>query len=203
MDAITPCSGGITPATVCSGWFWRRIARCHQATAALEFALVAPMVIALIVGTLQLIVVFIAQTTLQMVCEGSARIIMTGQAQTVFTGYMDPSGYVIPQSQFLTFACSKLSVTPFMTCDKLYTAVNSGTDFSAVQTLSPPICCSKGKMKFTYAYNPGGPGNIVVVQMYYMMPVISLFGFNITGVTAYGVDYARLSATSVVKTESY
>jgi hypothetical protein len=50
-------------------------------------------------------------------------------------------------------------------------------------------------------YNPGGPGDIVVVRLYYKYPVyINLLGFNLSDLTG---GYDLLAATAVFKNEPY
>ena len=62
--------------------FLRRLARNSDGISAIEFALVGPIVIALLVGIMQTGVVFLYQQLLQTATTQAARLIMTGQAQT-------------------------------------------------------------------------------------------------------------------------
>jgi hypothetical protein len=50
-------------------------------------------------------------------------------------------------------------------------------------------------------YNPGGPGDVVVVRLYYKYPVyVDLFGFSLSTLTG---GYNLLAATAVFKNEPY
>ncbi len=50
-------------------------------------------------------------------------------------------------------------------------------------------------------YNPGGPGDIVVVRLYYQYPVfMNLMGFNLSDVNG---GYNLLAATAIFKNEPY
>ena len=185
----------------------RAIRRDKTAGAAIEFALIAPMVISLILATLQLVLVFLAQAALETACEGSARYVLTGQAQTNFQGVYDSNNNLIttPQQQFYNYVCAQMP--SFMGCGYLFADVTSGASYSTV-TLGEPTWTfdSKGNVTNTFSYNPGTQGAIVVVRLYYFWPVISIFGFNITSVTdtnANNTMYDVLIATSVAKTEGY
>ena len=185
----------------------RAIRRDKTAGAAIEFALIAPMVISLILATLQLVLVFLAQAALETACEGSARYVLTGQAQTNFQGVYDSNNNLIttPQQQFYNYVCAQMP--SFMGCGYLFADVTSGASYSTV-TLGEPTWTfdSKGNVTNTFSYNPGTQGAIVVVRLYYFWPVISIFGFNITSVTdtnANSAMYDVLIATSVAKTEGY
>ena len=185
----------------------RAIRRDKTAGAAIEFALIAPMVISLILATLQLVLVFLAQAALETACEGSARYVLTGEAQTNFQGVYDSNNNLIttPQQQFYNYVCAQMP--SFMGCGYLFADVTSGASYSTV-TLGEPTWTfdSKGNVTNTFSYNPGTQGAIVVVRLYYFWPVISIFGFNITSVTdtnANNTMYDVLIATSVAKTEGY
>ena len=50
-------------------------------------------------------------------------------------------------------------------------------------------------------YNPGGPGDIVVLRIYYQYPVyVNLLGFNLSNLTG---GYDLFAATAVFKNEPY
>ena len=187
--------------------FWNRLVHNTEASTALEFAIVAPALFALILATMQLVLVFLAQAALETACEGSARYVLTGRAQTNFNGVYNTGGTLIttPQQQFNAYICSQMQ--SFMGCGYLFADVQSGTSYSTV-TLGEPTWTfdSKGNVTNTFTYSPGVQGNIVVVRLYYFWPVISLFGFNITSVTDINNNntmYDVLIATSVAKTEGY
>src|SRR5712672_2241745 len=60
----------------------RRFRRNRRGSAAVEFALVAPVFFALLFAIIETAIVFFAGQVLETVTQDSARIIMTGQAQT-------------------------------------------------------------------------------------------------------------------------
>src|SRR5215211_9542134 len=79
---------------------FRVFRRNRRGSAAVEFALVAPVFFALLFAIIETALVFFANQVLETVTQDSARMIMTGQAQT--------GGF--SQSQFKTFVCGKISV---------------------------------------------------------------------------------------------
>src|SRR4051795_6864150 len=77
----------------------RRFRRNRRASAALEFALVAPMFFALLFAIIETALMFFASQVLETVTQDSARQIMTGQAQNA----------AMTQAQFKTLVCSKVA----------------------------------------------------------------------------------------------
>ena len=76
----------------------RRFGRNRRGSAAVEFALVAPVFFALLFAIIETAIVFFAGQVLETVTQDSARLIMTGQAQTA----------AYTQAQFKTLVCSKV-----------------------------------------------------------------------------------------------
>src|ERR1700709_1456725 len=97
----------------------RRFRRNRRGSAAVEFALVAPVFFALLFAIIETAIVFFAGQVLETVTQDSARMIMTGQAQT--------GGY--SQGQFKTFVCGKISVL-FDCANGIYIDVQSYPGFS-------------------------------------------------------------------------
>jgi len=73
------------------------------------------------------------------------------------------------------------------------------TSFSSV-TMPSPVN-SQGNFQNDFTYQPGGPGDIVVVRLFYLYPVyVSLLGFNLTNVNS---GTRLLAATSTFRNEPY
>ncbi len=81
------------------GFHARRIGGDVSATTAVEFALVAPMVIALILGAMQIAVIYLAQAELEDAAEQAARLVLTNQA---------PASGSAGQASFATAVCGYL-----------------------------------------------------------------------------------------------
>jgi Flp pilus assembly protein TadG len=85
-----------------------KLLRCTRGGPIIEFAMVAPAAIALLLAVLHVALIYLAQEGLETAAETSARLIMTGQAQQS----------AMSQSDFKAAACKALP--PFLTCDHLY-----------------------------------------------------------------------------------
>ena len=92
---------------------FRRFRRSRRGSAAVEFALVAPVFFALLFAIIETAIVFFAGQVLETITQNSARMIMTGQAQT--------AGY--SQAQFQTYVCSQIPA--LFTCGNIYVDVKS------------------------------------------------------------------------------
>lgn len=166
----------------------RRFRRNRRGSAAVEFALVAPVFFALLFAIIETAIVFFASQVLETVTQDSARFIMTGQAQT--------GGY--SQSQFKTYVCGKIGVL-FDCVNGVYVDVQSYPGFSNV-SISDPIDGGKNFVS-PNNYNPGGPGDIVVVRLFYQWPlIVTGLGYNIANLTG---SKRLLTATAAFRNEPY
>jgi Flp pilus assembly protein TadG len=167
----------------------RRFGRNRRGSAAVEFALVAPVFFALLFAIIETGIVFFAGQVLETVTQDSARMIMTGQAQT--------GG--VSQSDFKTnVVCPKIVVL-FDCTGGISIDVQSYSAFSSV-TISNPIDAGKNFVP-PNNYSPGGPGDIVVVRLFYQWPlIVTGLGYNISNLTG---SKRLLTATAAFRNEPY
>ena len=111
--------------------------RSQQGATAVEFALIAPAFLAMLIAVLQTCVFVFAQQTLQNAAVQAGRLIMTGQVQ---------NGNVT-QSQFLNSICPMIrplfTSTPQLNYD------------------------GQGQVTNSWSYDPGTPGQVVIVRLIY------------------------------------
>jgi Flp pilus assembly protein TadG len=165
-----------------------RFVAAQQGATVVEFALIAPVFIALLLAIFQTCIFLFAQQTLQNAAVAAGRLIMTGQIQ---------NGNVT-QAQFATDVCPMVSM--LFTCSKLMINVQSYVDFSGASTAAPTLTYnSSGQVTNSWSYSPGTPGQVMVVQLVYQWPfvtgplgsVFSSLGNGTTemmGVTAFRVE---------------
>jgi Flp pilus assembly protein TadG len=176
------------PPTAPKASMLRRFSRNRRGSAAVEFALVAPIFFGLLFAILELAMVFFASQVLETVTQDSARVIMTGQAQNAsFT-----------QAQFKNLVCSKI-VAMFDCVNGISIDVQSYSAFASIN-IADPIDASKNFVP-PNNYLPGGPGDVVVVRLFYQWPVfVTGFGFNLANV---GTNRRLLTATAAFQNEPY
>ncbi len=184
----------------------RRLQRCESGSPTIEFAVVAPAFIALLLAILHVALIFVAQQGLETAAESSARLLMTGQAQT-YAG-TDAQGHAytgMTQADFKTAACN--SLPKFLTCNRLYVDVTTVNAFSAAVTSAPSMTYSNGNVTNTFNYNPGASNGtsaqsqIVVLKLMYMWPVpTGPLGFNLAD---QGNGNRMITASSVLLTENF
>jgi Flp pilus assembly protein TadG len=147
----------------------RRLLRQQDGAAAVEFGLVAAPFLALVFAIMESAIVFFAGQALETAAADSARLIMTGQAQT--------QGF--DQAAFKQAVCGK--IYGLFNCNSgLYVDVKNYTSFSSINT-SKPIDSNGNLQTGNFGYQPGGPGDIVVVRLMYEWPVyVSLMGLNLS-----------------------
>jgi len=162
--------------------------RARRGATAVEFALIAPFFLATLIAVLQTCVFVFAQATLQTAAMTAGRLIMTGQVQN--------GG--VTQSQFLNDICP--TIQPLFNCNNLMVNVANYSDFSSANTTAPVLTYNaQGQITNAWSYNPGAPGQVVVVQLIYQWSVVGgPLGFvlsnlpnsmsEIVGVSAFRVE---------------
>lgn len=164
-----------------------RFRRSRRGSAALEFALVAPIFFALLFAIIETALMFFASQVLETVTQNSARMILTGQAQQ--------ASYT--QAQFANYVCSQ--VPALFTCSNIYIDVESYSSFSSI-TINSQIDGS-GNFVNNMQYSPGNAGDIVVVRLFYQWPLfVTGLGYNIANLSG---SKRLLSATAAFKNEPY
>jgi len=180
----------------------------------IEFALVAPIFLALLFAIVEVAIMFFAGQVLETTVQDSSRVIRTGQAQSGGVAICkvpdpaNPGQYITACSQatFKQLVCN--NVPALFDCSKLYVDVKCYTSgntsgcttggFGQV-ALSSHIN-SDGTFNPTTGYNAGGADDIVVVQLFYLWPqFVTKLGFKFTNIG----DQRLLVGTAVFKNEPF
>src|SRR5438876_2318556 len=148
----------------------RRFTQQEDGATAVEFGLVAAPFLALVFAIIETAVVFFAGQALETAVADSSRLIMTGQAQN--------GGF--NQAAFKNAVCAK--IFGLFDCQNgVYVDVKTFTSFQNI-TMPKPVDAN-GNFQNDFSYQPGGPGDIVVVRLFYQYPVyVTLLGFNLSNV---------------------
>jgi Flp pilus assembly protein TadG len=193
----------------------------NRGSAAIEFAFIAPVFFALMLGILEIGVMTFAQFALQNSVTDAARLIRTGQAQTISTliGESIPvqkcasspssiqSTFTSEQDWFKQQICC--GVDAMMDCDKLVITVASpssgfGGDFNALQAVgtvgtfdstSTNAACSVVLVRATYVWTIWFPGLARILNS--DLPPDNTFLVNV------GDDGRLLSGTSAFRNEPF
>jgi Flp pilus assembly protein TadG len=172
--------------TAPAGNILRRFRRNRRGSAAVEFALVAPVFFALLFAIIETGIMFLANQVLQTITQESARMILTGQAQT--------ASYT--STQFKNYVCSQIPA--LFNCASIYVDVESYPTFTSV-TINNQI--SGGNFVNNMQYNPGNAGDIVVVRVFYPWQLfVTGLGYNISNMSG---NQRLLVATAAFRNEPY
>jgi Flp pilus assembly protein TadG len=166
----------------------RRFVRHDEAISTVEFAMLAAPFVAGLFAILQTALIFFAGQALETAAATSARLIFTGQAQ--LNGWS--------ASQFKSQVCDNIKGL-FNCSSGVYVDVETYATFSAINTAMP---VTSGTLNTgALGYNPGGPGSIVMLRLYYQYPVyMNLLGFNLSNLNG---GFNLLAATAVFRNEPY
>ena len=182
------------PHTVVSQWAEpilrkgvRAFSKAKSGATAVEFAIIAAPLVALLFAVFETGVVLFAQEYLQTATTQTARLIMTGQAQS----------QGLTASQFQSDVCA--NATAMFTCSGIYVNVQEFSTFSSISPTSPVSNGTFNPAKMNYTV--GGPGDIELVQVYYQWPtILAPLGFNLSNING---NYYLMVATAVIKNEPY
>lgn len=166
----------------------RRFRSNREGSAAVEFAMIAPIFFALLFAIIETALMFFASQTLETAMQDSARKILTGQAQNAS----------FSASQFQSDLCGRI-LALFDCSGGVYIDVQSYPAFTNV-VIADPVDSSKNFVP-TMRYSPGGPGDIVVVRAFYQWPLfVTGLGYNISNLNG---NKRLLSATAAFRNEPY
>lgn len=142
--------------------FCRRFAKNETGSAAMEFAIVALPFFTMMLAAIDFGLMRFATSTLENGVSEAARQIRTGQAQS--------SG--MTAAQFRTLVCNNVSM--LLTCDqRLAIDVRVFDSFDDVNF--PAAVDGNGNLSGAFQYQTGGPGDIVLVRVFYSWPMLTPF----------------------------
>jgi Flp pilus assembly protein TadG len=201
----------------------RQLLADDQATAALEFAILAPAFIALLLAILNTVMIYLAQEALETAAESAARLLLTGQVQTFqyYSGSTQNTG--MTATQFENAICGTLSYSatanastqttwgngtllpPLLSCSNLYVNVAPASSFSSVSTT--PVTLSvddQGNItgtSFSTSTGTTTQNQVLAVQLLYLWPTVTgPLGLNMSNTSALN---RILTSTQVIDTEQY
>ncbi len=171
----------------CSRRSARKVARFYvsgRGATLVEFALIAPLFLGLLIAILETTLYLFAQATLQNAADQAGRLFMTGQVQNNNWTATDVQNQVCPPVMF--------------TCSNLIVVAQTYASYAAANTSAPQLY-NNGQKVTSFAFNPGNPGDVMVVQLVYQWPIVGgplgfmlpNLGDNTTelmGVTAFRVE---------------
>ena len=152
---------------------WAAFAGDSRGATAVEFALVAAPFLALIIALIQTFLVFFAQQMLETVVRQSARLVMTGQVQSA----------QMNQAVFKQKVCDQIVI--LFNCSGLMVDMQVATSWSSANTATPTLTFDgPGNVTNSWQYNPGDSGDIVVLRVMYVWPVVlGPLGFNLSNLS--------------------
>ena len=178
----------------------RRFRGNRRGSAAVEFALVAPIFFALLFAIIETALMFFAGQVLETITQNSARAILTGQAQAQggSVAACQTVANVVSacdQTTFKAYVCTQIPA--LFDCSKLYVDVVSTSSFGALNLTSYGDSCTFNPTGMQYS--AGASGQVVVVRLFYQWPlIVTGLGYNI------GCNNKRLMvATAAFKNEPF
>jgi Flp pilus assembly protein TadG len=144
----------------------RRLATDESAVAAVEFATIAPFLIAILMISVMTGVIYMARSQLDSATQTGARAVMVGTATT--------------KTQLQTAICG--AIGGFFNCSgsNLMVNLNTYNSLSSMSTATPTLTYNgTGAVSNNWTANFGSTGSIMVLQVMYQFPMIgtSLFNF--------------------------
>lgn len=163
--------------------------RARSGSAALEFAMIAPVLFLLLMGTIEAGILFIGKFTLQNAINESARLIRTGQV----------ADGEITQAQFRQNVCDNLG--PILSCDSnLQIDVESFSGFGSL-SYADPLNADGTLNTGLNNFSTGDVCSVVLVRGFYTWnvatPLLTPFMTNMSG------NKFLMSAAAAFRNEPY
>jgi Flp pilus assembly protein TadG len=135
-----------------------RLLRDERGSIFIEFAMVGPMFLLLVLGILELSLMMFSQAVLDAAARQAARTVRTGQAQTTNN----------PIQAFSNALCAGLAGIPgLIPCGSVVYNVKTYTNFTAALAAPPPTFFDANGNPNPPVFTPGGPSSYVVVSVLY------------------------------------
>ncbi len=157
--------------------FFRRLrADANKGSAAIEFAMVAPVFFLILMGTTEVGIMFFAQSSLQNAVNDAARLVRTGQTAcfTTVGGVCQP----MTSDQFRAQICNEVvtllqncAVAPGGNTDLQFDVTAYPAGFTGV-TNSSPLDAGNNLPNLT-TFNTGNACDVVLVRAFYRWPVFT------------------------------
>jgi Flp pilus assembly protein TadG len=169
----------------------RRFRHSSRGSAALQFALVAPVFFALLFAIIETAIMFFASQLLETYTQEAARLVLTGQAQ---------NGTYNSQALFLKNFQNNVCSNILFNCSSISIDVKNYDSFGLI-AITSQINSSGNFDTSTLTYCPGNAGRIVVVRLFYQWPLfVTGLGYNIANLTG---NQRLLQATAVFQNEPF
>ena len=193
---------------------WKKLRRrlradAEKGSAAIEFAIVAPIFFTLLLGTFEAGIMFFSQSVLQNAVTDAGRLVRTGQAACFNKNPNGSCASAMTEQQFVNQICDTAGILLMNCSSALKLDVDVATNgFSALSTPLIPNPSNPGDLSqqlfnpaFPLNFNLGNACDVVVVRAFYqwsvVTPVLSWFLVNMSG------GQHLLSAASAFRNEPF
>ncbi len=136
-----------------------RYCKCDRGVTAIEFVFVAPIMIAILLATLQAAVIFIAQSYLDNMAEDAMRTVLTNQA------------YALTQTQFKQTVCA--NITALFSCSNMIVDLEPAPSTASAIAAALPQFDAKGNLTKTTNFSVGTQNTKMILTLMYQWPVIT------------------------------
>ena len=143
----------------------RRFLRCGRGGTAMEFAVLAPVVIAVILAALEVALIFLAKSYLETATEAAARFVMTNQANSM------------TQAQFKTQVCNEIGA--LFNCANLIVELEQAPTSVTQMSAAMPQFDSSGTLTNPTSFSiAAAPAKMMLIVMYQWPVLGGIMGLN-------------------------
>lgn len=136
-----------------------RFRRHQDGSAAIEFAIILPVFLLMLVGMVQIPLVFVAGQHLESATTRVGRLIQTGQVQS----------QGLTPAQFRSALCEQMGALLNCSNTNLRIEVRKLSSFASVPRGIP--IDEEGNFEEEVVYQPGNAGEVVAVRVFYRFPI--------------------------------
>jgi Flp pilus assembly protein TadG len=143
-----------------------RFGSAHGGATAVEFAMIAPALLAMVVAILEVMYLLFAQQTLQTAAVEAGRMFMTNQGPTK-AQMVDNQGRLLSTSSVCNI------IQPLLSCSSVMVDIQTYQQYSGADTSMPTLTYDgQGNVSNTWSYAAGTPGQVVIIRLIYQLSML-------------------------------
>ena len=143
-----------------------RFGGAHSGATAVEFAMIAPALLAMIVAIFEVMYFLFAQQTLQTAAIEAGRMFMTNQGPAK-NQIVDNQGKLLSTSSVCNI------IQPLLSCSAVMVDVRSYQSYSGADTSIPTLTYDgQGNVSNNWSYGVGTPGQVMIVRLIYQLSIL-------------------------------
>lgn len=143
-----------------------RFGSAHGGATAVEFAMIAPALLAMVIAILEVMYFLFAQQTLQTAAMEAGRMFMTNQGPAK-ANMVDANGRLVNSSSVCNI------IQPLLSCGLVMVDIKPYQQYTGADTSMPTLTYdAQGNVSNSWSFTAGTPGQVVIIRLIYQLSTV-------------------------------